>query len=151
MATSLPSNLQVISVMISVLSSLSVSVQALPLLLGRLYSPLPLPLRPSHVKVLINCSPAALGGCAGPGRPAFILTSLVPGPVTLEGYDGPDRLLATVMKKVLCDLPPPCLHPAPGLLGVEFLLPLPPPHPLTLLNGSLVCLLSLLLWPSQGR
>ena len=118
-------NVQVISVMISVLLSLS----TLPLLLVRLYSSLPLPVRALHAKVLINCSPAVLGECAGLKRSAFILTTLFPGPVTLGGCRGLGGMSATVREKVLWGLPS-HTSPAPGLLGMDLcLLPLPPPHP----------------------
>ena len=139
-AISLPVNLQVISVMISVLPSLSVSVSALPLLLGRLYSSLPLLVNASHTKVLVNCSPVVLGGCTGLERSAFILTTVLHGPVTLGGCAGPGRNSVTMRMAILCGFPP-CPHPTPGFLEVDLccLLPLPPsPCPLPLLNCLLL-------------
>ena len=83
----------------------------------RLYSSLPLPLRASHVNILINCAPVVLGGCAGLKRSAFILTTLALRPVTLGGSGGPGRISATVRAAILCGFP----HPAPCLLGVHLL------------------------------
>ena len=53
-----------------------------------LYSSLPLLVRYHMQKVLINCSPAVMGGCAGLERSAFILTTSLPRPVTLGGCAG---------------------------------------------------------------
>ena len=82
------------------------------------------------MKVLKNCSPETLGGCAGPGWPAYILTfslvSVPPRPSTLGGCCGPGRPV-TVRAFVLKGLLPPLPQPLPGLLGVGFCLPLPPP------------------------
>ena len=106
------------------------------------------------MKVLIDCSPAVLGECAGLERSAFIFTTSVPRPVTLGGCGDPDGISTTVREKVFCGLPP-YPHPAPGLLGVElFLLPLPPPpHPLPLLNCLPLNLLCLCLCglPGEGE
>ena len=96
------------------------------------------------MKVFENCWPVVLGGCAGPERSAFILTTSFPGPSTLGGCGGPDGLPATVNEYILYGLWH--LYLAPGFLGVEFLLnwPLPPPCPLPLLNclppDGLLCL-----------
>ena len=105
------------------------------LLLVRLYFSLLLPVRASHVKVLINCSPVVLGGCAGLEGSAFIPTTSFPKPVTLGGCAGPGRNSVTVRAAILCGFPP-CPRPAPALLGVDLcLLPLGPlPCPLPLLN-----------------
>ena len=80
------------------------------------------------MKVLINGSPETLGGCAGLGRPAFILTdsfvSFPPRPSTLGGC--PERPVI-VRAFILKGLPPSLPRPLPGLLGVDFCLPPPPP------------------------
>ena len=106
------------------------------MLLGGSYSSLPLLVKASHAKVFENCSPETLGGCAGLGRSAFILTdsfvSYPPRPSTLGGCCGPERPV-TVSAFVLKGLPPPLPRPLPGLLGVDFCLAFPPPpHPLPL-------------------
>ena len=82
------------------------------------------------MKVLFECSPLVLGGCAVPERSAFILTTSFPGPSTLRGCVAPEGLPATVREFILCGLPLPC--PAPDFLGVVFLLNWlsPAPHPL---------------------
>ena len=78
------------------------------------------------MKVLVNGSPETLGGCAGLGRSAFILTdsfvSFPLRPSTLGGCCGPGRPV-TVRAFVLKGLPPPLPWPPPGLLGVDFCLP----------------------------
>ena len=87
----------------------------------------------SHSKVLINCSPVVLGGCAGLERSAFILTTLFPKPVTLGGCAGPGRNSVTVRAFVLNGFPS---HSWPWhgfLLGVDCCCCLPPPCPLPLL------------------
>ena len=83
------------------------------------------------MKVLINCSPVTLGGCAGLERPAFILTTLFPpGPATLGGCCGQGSLV-TVRAFILKVFPSPWPWPWPDfLLGVDFCLPPPRPLPL---------------------
>ena len=87
------------------------------------------------MKVLINGSPETFGGCAGLKRPVFILTdsfvSFPPRPSTLGGCCDLGRPV-TVKAFVLKGLPPPLPWQPPGLLGVDFCLPLPPPCPLPL-------------------
>ena len=105
----------------------------LPWLLGSSYSSLPLLVKASHMKVLINRSPETLGGCAGREKPAFILTtsfsSFPPGPATLGGCCGPGS--SVTVKVLVLKVFPPWPQPWPGfLLGVDLCLSSPCPLPL---------------------